>query len=307
MNCSLCSRRSVVELNYYGQRLCRKHFNGLFERRVRKTIRTSRMFHSTDRIVVGLSGGKDSAVMLHILNDLFGKNPRMELIPVTIDEGIEAVKGRLKQTKALCKMIGLEQRVYSLKDAVGFTVDEAMGRMKDGAGACTYCGVLRRRVLNDVARGLSADKVAIGHNLDDEIQSAFMNFVRGDLDRIARLGPIVGVMRNERLVSRVKPLRDVLESEVLLYAKLNDIPFSSFKCPYAGDSFRTTVKRILNELDVRHPGSKFQMLQSTDQLVSLMKERVLAKGDTIRSCLVCGEPTSQEKCKTCIILEKVRV
>ena len=295
-----------MELRYYRQNLCAKHFKGLFERRVRKTMRQNRLFSSADRIVVGLSGGKDSAVMLYLLHDVFQRNPRVEIIPVTIDEGIIGIKGRLKQARSLCKMLGLEHRVYSLEERLGFSVDDVMKRVGDGAGACSYCGVLRRRVLNDVARELSADKVAIGHNLDDEIQSAFMNFVRGDLERMARLGPVVGVIRNRLFVPRVKPLRDVLESEVLLYAKLNKLPYSTSKCPYAGDSSRSTVRVILSELEERHPGSKFQMLQSTDQLIVLMKEKVSERRDTIRYCTVCGEPTSQEKCKTCLILEKVR-
>jgi len=306
MKCSLCSRGGVVELRYYKQSLCKRHFKELFERRVRKTIRMSRMFGPNDRIVVGLSGGKDSSVLLFLLHQIFEHNPRVEVIPVTIDEGILAVSGRLKATRKLCGMLGLEHKVYSLKERLGFTVDEAVRKIKDGAGACSYCGVWRRRVLNDVARELSADKVAIGHNLDDEIQAAFMNLVRGDLDRMARLGPVVGVMSHERFVPRVKPLRDVPESEVLAYAKLSGILFSSFKCPYSGESFRTTVRKMLDGLEERHPGSKFQMLQSMDNLIAVMKEKVKAEGETIRCCVSCGEPTSQEKCKTCVILEKLK-
>ena len=306
MNCSLCSRASVIEMRYYRQSLCKKHFSGLFERRVRKTIRLNRLFSSTDKIVVGVSGGKDSAVMLFLLNKIFENNPRAKVIPVTVDEGIKVNRERLKQAKVLCKELDMDNIVVSIKDRLGFSVDEILKRVDDTAGACSYCGVLRRRVLNDVAREMGADKVAIGHNLDDEIQAAFMNFVRGDLDRMARLGAVVGVVGDSKFVSRVKPLRDVLESEVLLYAKLSKLAFSSASCPYAKDSFRTTSRRILDELDERHPGSKFQMLQSTNQLIDLMKEKVTAKGGGIRYCVACGEPTSQEKCKTCLILEKIR-
>lgn len=301
MRCVRCERKADVELRYSGHWLCKKHFTELFVRRVKKTIRHGRLLTKGDRVLVGLSGGKDSMTALKILNDIVSPIPHMELSAVSIDEGIRGKS--LKKAKDYCKKIGVGHEVVSFKEHYGFDIDEVLPRFEE-AKACSVCGVLKRRILNDHARKAGATKVATGHNLDDEIQAALMNYVRGDLDRLARLGPEVGVKQHKSFVRRIKPLRECPEDEVRAYADLMRLPYTRKKCPYSSDSLRTTYRKIIDQLEKNHPGSKYQMLRSTDELAGLMKKKQKGRGPG--ACILCGEPAAGKKCKTCTLLENFK-
>ncbi len=307
MKCTRCGKNdSVIELKYNGERLCRECFNVFFEKRVRRTIRINRLLKADDTVVVGLSGGKDSAVVLHILKKLSERVPESSLTAVTIDEGIRGYSNEaLKACKRICKKIGVENKVYSFKKEFGLTLDQMVG--KEGTAdmpACSYCGVLRRRLLNDKARELHADKLATGHNLDDEIQVGLMNYIRGDFERIARMGAEVGTLNEKKFVPRIKPLRDSPESEVVLYAKLNGLEFNVKKCPHNKTALRQTLRACLNDIDERHPGSKFQLLRSIDDLIPVMRKQYA--GGKIGFCSRCSEPSSSSVCRVCEITEAVR-
>ena len=300
MRCFHCGGKAVYELRYSGHWLCRRHFTGLFERRVKKTIRQNRLLSKGDRVLVGLSGGKDSMTVLKILHDVIGPTRHSTLAAVSIDEGIRGKS--LRRAVDYCRSLGVEYHTVSFREHFGFEIDNVMRKVED-VMACSVCGVLKRRLMNDYAKAVGATKVATGHNLDDEIQSAFMNVVRGDLDRLARLGPEVGVSRHRSFVPRIKILRECPEAEVRAYADLMKLPYSGRRCPYAKSSYRTTARELLNRLEDKHPGSKYQMLRSTDELASLMRERMAGRQPAV--CGTCGEPSSGVKCKTCILLERL--
>ncbi len=302
MMCSRCNKKAVIELKYSGEFLCKSCFLELFEKRVRRTIRVNKLLKNTDKTAVALSGGKDSAVVLYILNELSKKAPKSELIAITIDQGIERLqKSGLNAAKSLCKKLGVEHYIYSFWEEFGTTLDEIVEgskKLENPAPACSYCGVLRRKLLNEKARELGVTKIATGHNLDDEIQTAMMNFIRGDLDRIARMGPLVGVIEDKNFIPRIKPLRECPENEVELYARLRELKFQSVRCPYSEDAFRRTVREVVNTIEERHPGSKFQILKSTDRLIKTLRKKRFGK---IGKCKICGNPTSGEICKFCEI------
>jgi len=307
MKCSRCNFGAVVELKYLSNRLCVKHFREVFEARVRKNIRVNRLLCGGDRVAVGLSGGKDSATALYLVKKITEKFRDFELFGVTVDMGIPGFKSKnLKSAKSLCRMLDVEHLTFSLKEDMGFTLPQILKKLhKTGSipQACTFCGVLRRRVLNDKMRDMGVTKIVTGHNLDDEIQTAFMNILRGDLSRIARMGSDVGVVRDSRFVPRVKPLRESLEDEIRLYARLSKLPVEGMDCPYAKSSLRSTVRKILDDLEAAHPGSKYQMLSSVNKLIELTTPADPPK--RIPSCKLCGEPSSQRICKTCEILKEL--
>lgn len=294
----------MVELRYFRESLCSNCFSSLFEDRVKKTLRRHRLVRDEDTVAVGVSGGKDSLVTLHLLSK-FSRNPRKQIVALTVDEGVRGYSNRMLETaEAAVEQLGLRHEVVSFKKEFGFTLDQLMKRagevMDNTPPACSICGVLRRRLLNNTARELWATKLAIGHNLDDEIQVSLMNYVRGDLDRIARMGPEVGVIRDRKFVPRIKPLRDCLEEEVALYARLQGYEPRTKKCHYSSESFRSTVRELLNELEGNHPGSKYQLLSSTDKLIALLRKQKIDK--KIRECSECSELSSSEVCKTCQLM-----
>jgi uncharacterized protein (TIGR00269 family) len=306
MECARCGRRAEIEIKYAKEHLCRGCFISLFEGRVRKNIRINRLLRSDERTGVALSGGKDSAVALSVLRMLHSKAPKSELSALTIDQGIKGTEDGLKAAKALCRRLDVPHSVFSFKKEYGVTMDALMKRVRklgDAAPACSFCGVLRRKLLNDKAQELGLTKVATGHNLDDETQACLMNFIRGEHDRLARLGPIVGVVRDPSFVPRIKPLRDCPEEEVLSYAKLKGIPYSAVKCPHSGEAFRGTVRAALALFEEKYPGTRFQVLKSSDQLITMLRERTNV--GSVARCSVCGEPSSGRVCRACQLLEKL--
>lgn len=286
--------------------VCSNCFLAMMENRVRRNIRTNRLLGSSDKTAVALSGGKDSAVTLHILKVLHAKAPRSELSAITIDQGITGSEGGLKAAKALCKVLGVEHQIFSFKKEYGIGMDALMKKVKkmdNSTPACSFCGVLRRNLLNEKARELGLTKIATGHNLDDEVQSSLMNYLRGEVERISRMGPRVGVVRDPAFVPRIKPLRDCPEEEVLKYAHLRKIPFSPSRCPYSGEAFRGTVRKALDMIEERHPGTKFQLLKSTDQLIPLLREGI--EVGPLTRCGTCGEIASGELCRVCQIRKEL--
>jgi uncharacterized protein (TIGR00269 family) len=304
MKCGLCGRNGFFYLRYSGHHLCKKHFIQMFEKRVKKGIRQNRLIDSEDHVLVGLSGGKDSMSALKILNDITCKIPSARLSALTVDEGIG---GRnLEKARQYCESIGVEHHTVCFRDYYGFDIDGVLGKRKaDGVLACSICGVLKRNLMNEWAGRHGATKVATGHNLDDEIQSAFMNIMRGDLPRLGRLGALVGSGAHEGFVPRIKILRECPEDEVRQYARALGLPHTNKCCPYAKTSLRTTVKEMLDGLEGSHPGSKYQMLRSVDSLCAIMRERHVGQAPGV--CGRCGAPTANRVCKACLILERLKV
>jgi len=177
---------------------------------------------------------------------------------------------------------------------------DGMVRCTGEKEACTYCGVFRRRCLNLKARELNADVLALGHNLDDMAQSILMNFMRGDVERLARLGPHDHVQPG--LVPRIQPLRMIPEKETYLYAILSEIPFSDAECPYSVHALRNEYRRIVDEMEHRHPGTRHSILGSYDRLRPLM--RLGFPQARLREC-DCGEPTLNDRCMACEMLKRI--
>lgn len=296
MKCSRCSAKAVVELKYLGDRLCAKHFSELFERRVRRTIASSKMLdRKKDKIAVGVSGGKDSLVLLYLLKKL-----HYNIVAVTIDEGIKGYRDKsLRHIERFCEEQEIPWKVYSLKKKFGFTLDS----IPDKKRMCSYCGVLRRGMLNRKARELGCTKVATGHNLDDETQMILMNLFRGELERLARAGPITGLIEDELFVPRVKPLRECPEKEDVLYAILHGIDYSDAECPYARYAYRNIVRELLNHMEEKYPGTKFAILKNFDKMLPFLREYYMPK-EKPKRCPMCGEITRGSVCKFCEVIER---
>jgi uncharacterized protein (TIGR00269 family) len=287
MRCDSCDDDAVYNRRYSGQRFCREHFIEYFERKVKKTINDAGMVKRGERIGVALSGGKDSITVLSILNQL----DDVELHAIAVDEGIKGYREKsLKIAKEFCKKNGIPLEIVSFFDSFEKTVDDT-----EGDHACSFCGVLRRRLLNDKARELGVAKLATGHNLDDEAQAIMINYIRGDLDRLLRLSNSNG---SEKFVPRVKPLQEMPEKEVALYALLTgDVDLS--ECPYAGDSFRTGIRDFINTLERDNPGIKFSIKRGHEKLTPHLESY---PSKELKECRHCGEPTSGDVCKVCDLL-----
>ena len=288
-------------IRYNGSHLCDKHFLQYVERRAKKEVRQQIDLNGVRTLAVALSGGKDSSVALCILVEVLLHRPDLKIFAVTVDEGIQEYRPRtVEKAIELTDRLGVEHHVISFKEAVGKDMDE-IARAASEKGACTYCGVLRRRCMNSLARELGAEALATGLNLDDTAQSILMNFTRGDVERLARLGPHLKVQPG--LIPRIQPLRLISEKETYLYAILKGLPFSDDECPYADSALRNEYREIVNKLEDKHPGTKHSIVASYDRIRPLLMD-AYPPADLERCS--CGEPTSNEKCMSCTLIEEIR-
>jgi len=308
--CTSCKSRDAIFMRpYSGENLCGRCFKKSIERKVQVTISKYGMLERDDSLAVAVSGGKDSISLLHILAKVEKKFPEARLCAVTVDEGIkgyrdEAMKFAIKS----CQKLGVEHRVVSFKELYGYGLDELVDmirrREEKDLTPCSYCGVLRRRALNNVAREADANKLATAHNLDDETQTILLNIIHGDVMRISRVKPVLSVV-HPKLVQRIKPFCEVPEREIAFYAYLKKIRFQEIPCPYAQTALRNDIRNMLNRIEQKHAGTKFTILRSMERIRPALE--AMGEEEELRDCKLCGEPTLGEVCKPCQMLQGLHV
>lgn len=255
-----------------------------------------------DHIALALSGGKDSLTLLNILVKLEHKFPRSKLTAVCVDEGIEGYRDEaLLLASKECTRLGVEQKTVSYKELFGTTTDEIVKTDPDKT-ACSYCGVLRRKAINKAASMVGATKIATAHNLDDEAQTVLLNMLHGDPLRLIRSAPVLRDVRG-RFLTRIKPLCDIPEKEIVLYAYLNGLEFQSIACPHGAQALRNDIRAFLNQMDQKHPGTKFTLQRSAERLRELLTKSAPTIG--LNDCEKCGDPTPHRYCEACTMLETV--
>jgi len=301
--CDRCGNSAVTLLRYSGAHLCRDHFQEYVERRVKQEVRRQlRLRPNQTKIAVGLSGGKDSSTALVLLHRYLGNRRDVALEAITVDEGIDGYRPpSIEISRALCAGLGVKHHVVSYCDLIGFGMDRVV-RLDPEAIPCSYCGVFRRHALNKMAVEIGADYLATGLNLDDTAESILMNVARGDVGRLARLGPHEHVQPG--LVPRLQPLRMIPELEVYLYAFLKGLRFHDANCPYAERAQRGRFKEILHRLEEESPGTRHAIVSGYDELRTVLQAAWPAA--TLNACAHCGEPTVHEICKACDLKERLR-
>lgn len=272
-------------------------FNQSIVHRVRNVINDYSLFEDGDRIAVALSGGKDSVLTLYLLNS-FKEEYNLDLVAISIDEGIEGYREEgLEVARENTDKLGIELVERSFQGVLDCRLDQVAGNYKS---SCIPCGVFRRYLINKTAYELGADKVATGHNLDDEIQSFLMTFARADFRRFSKFGPKLNQI-HPKLIPRIKPLWNIPEKDVGTWAVLNQIPVHFAECPYAHQSLRGKIKNYLNRLEEDNPGTKKAILESFRKTFRTQETPV-----ELVECEICGEPSSLNICKACEMREEIK-
>ncbi len=287
---------------YDGVSFCAKCFRHTVEERVRRTITSNQLLKYDDHIAVAVSGGKDSLTLLSLLVKLERRYPRSTMTAVSVDEGIDGYRDEaLNLARKTCENLGVRQVVVSYRELFGVTTDE-IAKMKLGQTPCAYCGVFRRKALNKAAAMIGATKIATGHNLDDEVQTVLLNMLHGDPMRIVRSGPVLRDPRG-RFLPRIKPLCDIPEKEIVLYAHLSGIEFQSVECPHGHEALRNDIRSFLNQMEQKHTGIKFTLQRTAERLRDLSAEA--ASTSDLHECEKCGDPTPHRLCEACMMLEAI--
>lgn len=289
MKCDKCSATAVLFQKYSGLHLCKKHFAADVEKKIKKELRKEQI---VGPLAVALSGGKDSAVALSVLSDLLPRQG-IEIIAVTIDEGILGYRDKaIKSAAELVAKLGVRWEMASFEEYFAVRIDDVQER------PCSLCGILRRSLLNRLAKTVGASALATGHNLDDEAQTVLMNYLRGDTGRLLRLGSPA----KKGLVRRVKPLKYVPEKEVALYAILKGIPINLDECKFSAGVFRAEVRDVLNEVESRHPGTKYALIRGLERMLQFTHREPFE----LSQCARCGEPAVATLCQACDVLDKIQ-
>jgi uncharacterized protein (TIGR00269 family) len=267
------------------------------------------MLGPKDNFMIAVSGGKDSVTLLHILTKIEKPFANVSFCAGTVDEGIRHYRDEaLKIAENNCRKLRIEHKVLSFKELFGYSLDEIVKlnkkRQVKGLNPCSYCGVLRRKALNTLARDAGFDKLVIAHNLDDETQTMLLNIIHGDPLRISRIKPVLNVV-HPKLVQRIKPLCIVPEKEVVLYTYLKGIEFQCIECPYAESALRNDIRNMLNRMEHKHAGTLFTVFRSMEKLRHPLEAYI--KEVKLQECKLCGEPTVSNLCKPCQMLEELKI
>ena len=321
MECDTCGADAIHHAAYSGAHLCGEHLCRSVEKRVKRRVREDGLLDSDatpedpDRWVIGLSGGKDSVVLTHVLDDVFGPDPRVEMLALTIHEGIEGYRDEsIDATVELADDLSMRHELVSYAEEFGVRMDDVVESDPENMAACAYCGVFRRDLLERYAAEFDADKLLTGHNLDDEAQTALMNVLEGDVRQVAKhfdasLGAFDERRSTEAFVPRAKPLRDVPEKEIALYCHVRDLPVHMAECPHAAEAYRGEIQSLLHDLEENHPGTRHSIMAGYEELSALAADayREDDDGDTpsLSECSRCGSTTSRDVCRKCRLLDAI--
>ena len=318
MQCDKCGAEAVMHAAYSGLHLCSGHFRRSVESRVRRRIRDDALLSEAataddpETWLVGLSGGKDSVVLAHLLEGTFASDPRVELVALTVHEGIDGYRdASLEACLELTDDLGIEHEVVSYADEYGVEMDAVAEDDPEGMAPCAYCGVFRRDALSRYADEYGADKLLTGHNLDDEAQTAMMNLLSGDIAQVAKhFDASLGSFEEREVddspfVPRAKPLRDIPEKEVALYAHLADLPVHMAECPHASEAYRGEIQELLYGLEDDHPGTRHSIMSGYEELARLAAEAHRGSEGPRGECDRCGAPTNNEVCRKCDLVDAV--
>lgn len=291
MKCKKCSDIAIINLRQHNTAYCREHFVDYFEKRVEKTIDEYSMFKKANKILVAVSGGKDSMTLWYVLNKLGYKTDGLIIDVGTTNLQIDLLSQFSERINSQLKFVDMKQYFH------GLTASQIARLIK--RPTCSVCGNVRRYLINKVALEGRYDVVVTGHNLDDEVSFLLGNVLSWNIEYLQRQAPFMP-KTHQKLVAKAKPLVWLTEKEIYTYALLNNIPFHSEKCLFSKDASSLKYKRVLNDLEVDQPGTKLRFYKQ-------FQRSELFKNNTVQlnECCICGYPTTSEKCSFCRMKERV--
>jgi uncharacterized protein (TIGR00269 family) len=289
--------------------LCKEHFPNWVLEQTERNIKLYRMFRLTDRLLVAVSGGKDSLAIWDILWRL-GYQSDGIYIGLGIDGGIQYSNTSLSLTEKFADERGLTLHTIDVLEKYGGTIpDMAQSSGRGREKPCSVCGLTKRHIMNLAAREGGYDVLVTGHNLDDEAAVLFGNTLNWKTGYLLRQGPVLEAKQG--LVKKVKPLCRFYEREMATYTLVRGINYMYDECPHSVGAKSINYKELLNKLESERPGAKLSFylsflqakekgfLATYDMNVTLSEESGAA-GEKLKICPSCGQPTTVPgKCAFC--------
>jgi uncharacterized protein (TIGR00269 family) len=279
----------VIEVRRHNAAYCKDCFLAVFRRQVERTIERWEMFAAGDRVLVAVSGGKDSLALWDVLLHL-----GLDATGLYLGLGIGSYSDRSRTTvAAFAEERSAPLLEVDLRDEHGF--DVPMAQLRGPRSACAVCGLSKRYVFNRAALQGGFNVVATGHNLDDEAGTLLGNTLRWNTEYISRQSPVLPA--KEGMVKKVKPLHRISELETAAYAFLRRIDYVVEECPLVAGNTQLRYKEAMNAIEARSPGTKAQFfLGYLDRGMPLFEREDRAE---VSACHNCGQPTTGEFCAFC--------
>lgn len=295
MKCTVCRGPATIKTRHHNGKFCQSHFFEHIQRQVRRVIDRYRMFAPHERILLGVSGGKDSMAAWDLLIEM-----GYDVLAVHIDADFgETSRRGVAGVRGFAELRDRPLRIFTCPELLGMDFETA--RAQSRKPVCSLCGTLRRYCLNQLAVRLECDVVATGHNLDDETGLLLGNVLHWQLGFLRRQGPLLPAEAG--MVRKVKPLVRLTDDDVRLYVEARGIEVVSEPCPHARGATSRAYKRWLALLEEEYPGTRAEFYFGfVDQVrAQIPADRKMA-AIGLRNCAECGYKTLREdRCYVCAL------
>lgn len=305
MRCKKCPNQAAIKLPQHNTSYCNVCFTEFVHSQVAKAIKKQKMFSHNDRILVAVSGGKDSMALWAILLKL---GYRADALYVDLGIGNYSVQSRYKVehfNESVAQTFGATLRIHTLAENEGAGVKELA--MIVHRPTCAACGTMKRYHFNRTALEKDYDVMATGHNLDDEASRLLGNVLHWQTEFLDKQTPTLPASV-DGFAKKVKPLYRLTEREMAAYAVINKISYIVDECPMSKGSKMLVYKDVLNRLETESPGTKqvFYLKFLDKQAKEQAATQNISSQDQQRlsPCQTCGQPTSMEVCTYCKMMAK---
>ncbi len=297
MKCRKCGNSATIELRRHNAAFCVDDYLEFFRNQVREAIRKHRMFTRDERVLVAVSGGKDSLALWDVLID-----DGYDTTGLYLDLGIfdYSVESKAK-CEAFAARRGARLLVSRVADEVGGPVPVI--KQVTRRPPCSGCGLSKRYLMNRVALDHGLPVVATGHNLDDEAATLFGSVMHWRTEALPRQSPALA-STHPKLVRRVKPLYRLSERETAAYAFLRRIDYIVEECPFAAGATSIAHKEVLNRMEDASPGAKHNFLFGFLDKARAAFERL--EDVSLQECARCGQVTTSTVCAFCKLADQVK-
>ena len=293
MKCRRCTEKAVINMRQHKLALCKEHYLDWLPDQVERAIQKYHMFSRDERILVAVSGGKDSLSLWDILHRL-GYLADGIYIGLGIDGGVSYSTESQRLCEEFAGEHDLKLIVVDVPSQYGTTIPELAMRSHRGRGKpCSVCGLSKRHIMNRVAHEGGYAVLVTGHNLDDEVAVLFGNTLSWTGSYLLRQAPVLPADQ-PGLARKAKPLCRTYEREMAAYAILRGINYIYDECPFAVGSTSIYYKELLNKLEGDRPGAKLSFYLSFLQAKEsgLFSPSADAQLDNLHPCPSCGQPTT---------------
>ena len=309
MKCRVCRGSAVIDVPRHNANFCAEHFLRLCRDQTRKAIEAFDMIAPGDRVLVAVSGGKDSLALWQLLHEL-GHTADGLYIGLGIGAG---PKGRPNDEVGYSDVSGEHVRRFAaskgfrlleidVREEHGFDIPTAAATTR--RVPCSSCGLTKRHLFDRAAIDGGYDVVATGHNLDDEAAVLFGNALQWNTDYLARQAPVLPA--GNGFPRKVKPLVRLTERETAAYCVLSGIDYQIEECPLAAGNRHLGYKDLLDQAERRSPGTKHTFYFGfLDRAAERFQSGGEGPGVELGRCGGCGAPTSEETCAFCRLQARV--